>query len=302
MKNKLFVSVLTLNWNGKEDTIECVDSLLKLEYLNYEVVIIDNGSKDGSVDAFKERYEDKVHIIENSTNLGFGGGFNVGIDYSINSEADYTLIINNDTVADKYFLKHLVNVAEDYEAVGIVTGKVYFYDDRNRLQTVGRKINRKTIYGSHIGSGVLDEGQFDEIKEYEFVDDVYWLVKNSLLEKIKGYDANNFFFMGEELDFALRARNAGYRIFFTPHSKVWHKVSRSTGGLGNHKSLISTKFAQIVFYKKHMNYTNLLFYSIYKVFFHSPYLFLKYFLIGKYKHAFGQLNGLWFGLIWEIKN
>ena len=301
MNNSPFVTVLTLNWNGKDDTIECVNSLLNLEYQNYEVVIIDNGSDDSSVIEFNQEFGDKVKIIRNNKNLGYGGGFNVGIASSLANKSDYTLILNNDTIVHKHFLNALVETAESSDLVGLVTGKVYFYNDRNRFQTVGRESSKRLIYGKHVGYGELDVGQYEQVKEYEFTDDVYWLVRNKVLEIIEGYDSKNFFYMGEELDFAVRARDAGYKLLYTPNSKVWHKVSASLGGLGNYKSLTYKNSHQMIFYKKHMEFKSLLLYSLYRVFLNSPYMFLKFWLNGKHKHAFGQLKGLWFGLIWDIR-
>src|SRR4030067_705373 len=91
------VSIITLNWNGKDDTLECLASLKKVNYPNYDIVVVDNGSSDGSVPAFRAQYPD-IAIIENGRNLGYAEGFDAGLKYAYEHGADYCMSINNDTI------------------------------------------------------------------------------------------------------------------------------------------------------------------------------------------------------------
>src|SRR3989339_346256 len=124
--NKPLVYILILNWNGKEDTLECLSSLKKIDYPNYKTIVIDNGSTDDSVKIINKKYP-KIKIIENKKNLGYAEGNNVGIRYALKNKADYVLILNNDTIVDKKFLTELVKVGESNEKVGIVGPNVYCY-------------------------------------------------------------------------------------------------------------------------------------------------------------------------------
>jgi len=218
------VYAVTLNWNGKEDTIECIRSLKKLDYPRLEIVVVDNGSTDGSVPAFKATYPD-ITIIENGRNLGYAEGFNAGARYAVEEGADYFLILNNDTVVDPDMLKELVRVAEQDTRIGFVSGKVYFYNDPNRLQTIGAMSDPVFLVGEGLGYGELDEGQYDEVREFDFVDDVFLLVRSAVFDQVGGYDPT-FFLMYEETDWCVRVRRAGFKIVYTPRAKIWHKGNR----------------------------------------------------------------------------
>ena len=98
-----------MNWNGKEDTIDCLKSLKNITYPNYEVIVVDNAYTDGSVEEFQELVD--IKLIVNKENLGYSKGNNVGIQYAINNKADYVLVLNNDTVVDPHFLSKLVKIA-----------------------------------------------------------------------------------------------------------------------------------------------------------------------------------------------
>lgn len=215
------VFVITLNWNRKDDTIECIDSLKKLNYPNFQIVVVDNGSVDGSVAAIRAQFPD-ITIIENRRNLGYAEGFNAGLKYAYEHRADYFLILNNDTVIDSHALTQLVKVAEQDSQVGFVSGKVYFYNEPNRLQTVGKNTHPVYIIGSDIGGKEIDVGQYDEIRERDFVDDVFLLVRRCAYEQVGGYDPT-FFLMYEEADWCARVRRVGFKIMYAPRSKIWHK-------------------------------------------------------------------------------
>jgi GT2 family glycosyltransferase len=175
------VTIITLNWNRKEDTIECINSLLELEYPDYEIVVVDNGSIDGSAKAFRETFPD-ITVIENKENLGYALGFNTGIKYALEQNVKYVLILNNDTVIENSALKELVKVAESDNQIGFVSGKVYDYNEPNKLQVVGKIIDFYTGYVRNVG-GEIDNGQYDKIKEYKFLDDVFWLVRTEVFRK-----------------------------------------------------------------------------------------------------------------------
>jgi len=225
------VYVLLLNWNGKDLTIECVDSLLKSNYPNYKILIVDNGSIDDSVKVFKQKYSD-VEIIQNKKNLGYAKGFNVGLKAAYERESDYFLVMNNDTVIDSNAITELVKVAKNDESIGIVTGKVLYYDKPNVIQRAGKETGKYFLPGKHIGAGEIDNGQCDFIKEFDFVDDVFWLLSRKLYKKVGGYDPT-FFNSSEEADLCIRARKENFKIFYTYKAKLWHKDSASMGGGGS---------------------------------------------------------------------
>lgn len=225
------VFVITLNWNGKQWLEDCLSSVLASDYPNFEVVMVDNGSTDGSADLVRETFP-AVHIIQTGRNLGYARGFNAGLEFASARGVDYFLIMNNDTVIDRGALAALVETALSQERAGFVTGKVYFYDQPDVFQSVGKLEDPITWNGRHIGWGEKDEGQYERVEERAFLDDVMTLVDWRLYDELGGYDPQ-FFLQSEEFDWQARAKKKGWRFYYTPKAKLWHRVSMSMGGAGS---------------------------------------------------------------------
>ncbi len=230
------VSIIILNWNGLEDTIECLESLKKITYSNYEVIVVDNGSAGNDVQVLEEKFGDYIHLIKNDKNYGFTGGNNIGTRYALtNSNPDYLLLLNNDTVVDPGFLNEMVKVAETDPAIGIAGGKVYYYDDPNRLQFVWAKINlwggrwvsTPLVVTPRMAKRNIDRGQYNFIKEVDAVSVCCFLVKRNALEDIGLLD-ESYFSLWEEADYYIRARRVGYKIVYVPKARIWHKGEQST--------------------------------------------------------------------------
>lgn len=222
------VIVITVNWNGKKWLGDCLISLLKMNYPNYDVVVVDNGSTDGSVEFIKGKFP-QVHLVETGHNLGYGGGGNVGLEYALLQGAAYSLLVNNDTVVDAKALTALVDTAISQPKAGFVTGKVYYYDYPDILQTVGKKEDPLRLSGDHIGAGEKDIGQYETLQEREFIDHVWTLVDCRMYEQTGGYDPK-YFLNCEEIDWEIRCKKEGWKLYYTPNAKIWHHVSRSMGG------------------------------------------------------------------------
>ena len=232
MKDNTFpkVFVITLNWNGKKWLDDCLRSIVAMDYPNFEVIMVDNGSTDGSVEFVRDRFP-KMHVVETGKNLGYARGFNAGLEYAAQRGAEHFLIMNNDTVIDPGALSALVETAQNYPRAGFVTGKVYFYDQPDTLQTVGKKEDRIRWNGDHIGWVEKDMGQYERVEERIFLDDVMTLVPRRLYDEVGGYDPQ-FFLQAEEFDWQARAKKRGWKFYYTPKSMIWHRVSMSMGGPG----------------------------------------------------------------------
>jgi len=220
------VDIILLNWNNEEDTIECIESLKKINYDNYKIIVVDNGSKEESISKIEKQYSD-LCIIKNESNLGFAGGNNIGIKYAIDNNADYVLLINNDTIVDENFLTELVEVGGADEKNGLLGSKIYFHSEKNRIWFVGGKVNWLKNKGTHIGLDEIDEGQYDKIKEVDYLTGCCLLIKKEVIERI-GVLEEDYFLYYEDTDFSLRAQNEGYKCIYVPESKIYHKISRST--------------------------------------------------------------------------
>ena len=190
------VAIVIINWNGWEDTVECLESIFQIDYPNYEIIIVDNRSQNDSVKRIKDYSEGKeLTIIENEENYGFAGGNNIGIQYALkNFKPKYILLLNNDTVVDKDFLKELINAGEEDTYIGILGPKIYYYDKPDVIWSAGCKISWKFARGIQIGSGEVDKNQYDDPKKVEYVSGSAFLIKTDVINKIGLMDKNYFLY------------------------------------------------------------------------------------------------------------
>jgi GT2 family glycosyltransferase len=213
------VCIIILNWNGKKDTIECLESLKMVEYPNYEIILVDNGSTDGSVESLRKLYPD-MEIIENLNNLGFAAGNNVGIRKAIEKGADYVLLLNNDTTVNKDFLNNLITVAKNDDMIGIAGPIIRYYSEPENSWFEKGKINWFSFnIATH--TKITDD---KEVVSTDFMTGCAFLIKKATIEKV-GFLTDEYFFYFEDVDYSLRAKNAGFKIVVTPLSKIYHKVS-----------------------------------------------------------------------------
>ncbi|MDW7726665.1 MAG: glycosyltransferase family 2 protein [Candidatus Methanoperedens sp.] len=237
------VTIIILNWNGKKDTVECLESLKHITYPNYEILLVDNGSTDGSVEYFRERYPD-IEIIENEKNMGYAEGNNVGIRKAMKNGADYVLLLNNDTVVDPEFLDELVKVAESDPGIGFAGPKVYYYDYNQKKDVInfaGGKLDMWKGKTYHIGLNEVDSGQYDEIKEVDYVEGSCLLLRKDVINEIGLLDPVYFAYW-EENDLCMRGNKAGYISIFVPKAKIWHKISASNTNKNKIYYLTRNKF------------------------------------------------------------
>ncbi len=249
MNNRLpKVTVLILSFNGKELLFDSVSSYLANNYSNFEVVVIDNGSNDGTKEYVESKFP-QAEVIRIERNRGYSGGFNFGLDYAFNKKkSDYALITNNDVKADKNVISELVRTAETDLSIGFVTGKVYYFDNPDVLQTVGKSEDPIRWNGDHIGSGEKDSGQYDEVSERVFLDDIFTLVRRDVYLGVGGYDTE-FFLQAEEYDWQARAKLKGFTFYYTPYAKIWHKESMTIGKQSALKAYYDARNPMIVILK-----------------------------------------------------
>jgi len=219
------VFVVIVNWNGRSDTLECLESLCRLDYPSLQIVISDNASEDESVEAVRRMYP-SARIIANTRNLGFTGGNNVGIRYALENGADYVWLLNNDTIVDPNALSSLVGAAENDPGIGIVGSKIYYYSEPNIISFAGANIDWAKGTSAHIGRGEVDKGQYDRVSDVARVSGCSMLVKKQVCESVGVFDETFFLFV-EDVDWCVRAKLGGFRCVFVPSSKVWHKEGSS---------------------------------------------------------------------------
>lgn len=226
------VGVILVNFKQYELTIECLKSIFCSEYQNFEVILIDNSCNPSEALRIEQIFAAyNLTVLKFEQNLGYTIGVNQGLKYLYeNSLPDFIMILNNDTILDKNAITALVESLKKNNQKAIVTGKVYYFDERNKIQTAGEIYKNKSKRDSIvIGQGEIDNGQYDHEAERDMIDDILWMFPIELYEKIGGYD-ETFFIYAEQADFALRAKQNGYKLIYTPNAKIWHMESQSTGG------------------------------------------------------------------------
>jgi GT2 family glycosyltransferase len=222
------VAVIILNWNGKENTCECLESVEKLDYLNYQVIVADNGSKDDSVDVIKQKFP-HILIIENGANLGYAEGNNRAIVYAVERDFEYVLLLNNDAIVDPQLIDSFISATTQNPQAGVFGAKIYYLSEPQKIWFAGGKILPELIT-HHEGFGEIDDRlAWEEVRSIDYACGCALLVKSEVIKKIGALESK-FFLMWEETDFCYRARAAGFECLFVPKALVWHKISASFKG------------------------------------------------------------------------
>ncbi len=228
MKQFPKIFIILLNWNGKKDTLECLSSLQKVDYPNFHTVIVDNGSKDDSITAIRNAYPN-IPILENGENLGFAGGNNVGLKWVLRHNAEWILLLNNDTIVAPDFLRAFLTALQEQPNAKILGAKILRYSHPAVIDHLGGFWNAQKgeFYSPH--SGQTDHPYFN-MRLVDYVCGAAFLMHRSVPEAI-GFLEPDFFLFWEEVDYCYRARRAGFEVWVAPQAKIWHKVSSSfTGG------------------------------------------------------------------------
>ena len=209
------VFIIVLNYNGANVIRQCLSSVFKNEYPNFEVVVVDNNSKDGSFELAKSDFS-KAHFILNLENLGFSAGNNVGIRFALERTAEYVLLLNNDAEVDKDFLSRLIEASQKNEKAGILS-PVVFNRINGKIWFAGGKINWLTMKTEHSFNS-----RTEEFYETGYVSGCAMLVKAEVFKKIGLLD-ENFFLYWEDADFSWRSQKAGFKNLMVSTSWVYHQ-------------------------------------------------------------------------------
>ena len=219
------VSIIIVNWNGLEHLETCLDSLKAQTFRDFEVVLVDNGSTDGSVDFIKARYP-WVKLAELTENTGFATGNNVGLDHSSGA---YIVTLNNDTKADEKWLETIVRVADDNPEAGMVGSRICSFDDPDIVDSLGHGVCRDGMSRGRFRLRRYGTIRMGEVEEILFPSACVALYRREMLNDTGFFD-DDFFAYAEDTDLGLRGRLAGWRALLATGAVVYHKYSR-TGGV-----------------------------------------------------------------------
>ncbi len=225
MKPKVFIVIVDFNNPG--DTRQCLASLEKVDYPNFETIVVDNGSREKF---FVSGLKLKLEIIHLPENLGFAAGNNLGIKRALKNGADYVLLLNNDTLVSPDFLTKLIEAGESSQKIGVLGPKIYFYHQPDKLWFAGGRVNWLYNKGEMGGYAEIDQGQYDQppIQQSDYITGCCLLVRKDVIDRI-GLMPEEYFLYYEDTDWSLAARRAGYQCVFVPSAKIWHKGSKSAG-------------------------------------------------------------------------
>jgi hypothetical protein len=234
--NDLLFSIIILNWNGRHLLEECLDSVSSQSFRDFEAIVVDNGSADGSVDWLKDRWGDAVSTVALPSNLGFAGGNNAGIRVA---RGRYVILLNNDTAVDPGWLAALADAVRRHPDVGMFTPKILNYYRRDEIDNTGH-----LIYPDGMARGrhrlEKDDGRFDEEGEVLSPSGCAGCYERRMLDEIGLLD-DGFFAYGEDVDLGLRARWAGWTCTYVPSAVVYHKYSATSGTYSPQKAFLAER-------------------------------------------------------------
>ncbi|OGM19075.1 hypothetical protein A2686_00745 [Candidatus Woesebacteria bacterium RIFCSPHIGHO2_01_FULL_38_10] len=244
------VFVVILNWNGVSDTIECLNSIRELSIINYQlsIIVVDNASSDGSLEEI-ERVLKRVtkekrissELIKNKENLGFAAGNNTGIKHALKHEADFILLLNNDTLVDRGLVTGLLTSVKKYPKAGLISPKIYFakgfefHKKRYKKDKLGKviwyaggDIDWRNVYGVNHGVDKVDKGQFAKVQETDFATGACVFLRAKALREV-GVFKKKYFMYFEDVDLSQRMKRKGWQVLYSPKGHLWHKVAQSSG-------------------------------------------------------------------------
>jgi GT2 family glycosyltransferase len=219
------ISIVTVNYNGIDDTLRMIESVASKCLQSYEIIVVDNGSVVDETIPIKEKYP-YVKVIRSSQNLGFAGGNNMGYKYSA---GEYILFLNNDTILKDDSLQFLIETLKSNPQIGGVSPKILYNNGPNIIQYAGyTKLSSITIRNRTIGINEWDVSQYDKTATTAYLHGAAMMVKREVIEKV-GLMPECYFLYYEEMDWSTQIRNAGFDLVYEPRTRVYHNESSSTG-------------------------------------------------------------------------
>ncbi len=220
------VSLVSVNYNGFDDTCEMIRSVVSVvRSVSYEIIVVDNASQRDEAAMLRELFP-QVKVIRSPRNLGFSGGNNLGFEVS---EGRYIFLINNDTYLKEDGLGDLVAFMDAHPEIGAVSPKILYDDEKEVIQFAGATpLSPVTIRNKSLGYGELDRGQWDQPAPTGHTHGAAMMVRREVIDRVGGMPELYFLYY-EELDWCAAIERAGYRLWYYPGLKVYHKESKSTG-------------------------------------------------------------------------
>jgi len=229
------IKILILNWNGKHILKPCLDSIKKIDYSNYSVMVIDNGSSDDSVKMVNENFPE-VDILELKKNYGYSGGYNRCFTKLKDEPSEYIMLLNNDTEVDSDILNSFNDAREKFGDNHIYGGKIYYQGNPEKIWYAGGNMNLKYAKISHRGIRQNDSAEFSKPLQTDYITGCCLFTSMEVINQLNGFD-ERFNMYGEDVDLCLRAKKEEINCYYWPDAKLYHHVSASLGGAFSMKKL-----------------------------------------------------------------
>jgi GT2 family glycosyltransferase len=258
------LAIILVNWNLKNDTIECIESLLNSGAAHRQIIIVDNGSMDGSAAAINERYHNSIMIIKLDENLGYAAGVNIGIKYALSHDYNWILLLNNDTIVADDFIDSMYSGSQRVANCAIFSPVIFYRDNPAIIWSMGEKfINHTLLTLPDNKNRTLDEN-LPEFIPIDVTNGCAMMVSREVFERIGLFDSKLFMY-GEEVDFCWRARQAAYNFACLSRAHIWHKISLSSQKVKPRARYLQIR-NQVIFYKRYATSTQRPFYGIFTLF------------------------------------
>ena len=243
------LAIILVNWNLKDDTIECIDSLVKSGSAHSQIVVVDNGSTDGSIAAIDDRYKNSIVVIEAKENLGYAAGVNLGIRYVLRQNYPWILLMNNDTVVAENFVDEMYSGTKNAKNYDILSPLILYHQNPSIIWSMGEKFLKHTLLtiGSFKAHDINEN--LSSIVPIDVTNGCAMMVNREIFERVGLFDPQLIMY-GEEVDFCWRARQAGYHFACYTPARIYHKVSQSS-----QKDKPNARYLrmrnQIIFYRRY---------------------------------------------------
>jgi len=215
------VSVVVVNFNGRESLLKCLLSITKSVYSNFETIVVDNGSNDGSLDEVVKCFGDgpRIKLVRCKTNVGPAQARNLGVQIA---QGNFIAFLDNDTIPDDRWLDEVIKVFTSDATIGACQSKLLTMKDPTRFDCVGDYLTPFGFLLQRVDYGIVDRGQFDEVAEIFSAKSASIIVRRDVLSEVDGFDADYFMFV-EETDLCWRIWLRGFKVLYVPNSIVYHK-------------------------------------------------------------------------------
>ena len=249
LPNPPSIFAVIITWNQRDETLDCLASLRRATHPNLRLIVVDNGSNDGTAEAIRTEYP-AAEILHNGTNRGFAAAVNQGTRHALARGAEFVFWLNNDTVVEPEALAALLAEA-GRERAGILIPLITYFDQPQVVWSAGAGLNPLTLEIRANTLGAIDRGQWQEVLDRQHATACASLIPRATLDKVGLLD-ERFFYYYDDADYSLRVIRAGLRILFVPQARVQHKVARASGGVDTTYHRYWMGRSSVIYFRKHV--------------------------------------------------